>query len=60
MTERHYKFAVVENDYAPPSDRYQAALDDFDLDCDVGSGATPEEAIIRLLEMCDLPKEKKA
>jgi hypothetical protein len=60
MTERHYKFAVVENDYAPPSDRYQAAFDDFDLDCKTGSGPTPEEAIMDYLALHDLPKEEKA
>jgi hypothetical protein len=56
MTERHYKFAVAET-LGPPDMMFQACFDDFDLDCPTGSGPTPEEAIIDLLSLHDLPKE---
>lgn len=47
---RYYKFAVGETG-GPKDMRYQSTFDDFDLDCKTGYGATPEEAIIDLLEM---------
>lgn len=50
MTTRYYKFAVGETG-GPPSMRFQACFEDFDLDCKTGMGPTPEEAIIELLEM---------
>ena len=50
MTTRYYTFAVGETE-GPPSMRYQATFDDFDLDCKTGMGPTPEEAIVELLEM---------
>lgn len=47
---RYYKFAVGETGVGG-SNAFQSTFDDFDLDCKVGYGATPEEAIIDLLEM---------
>lgn len=55
MTTRHYKFAVGETG-GPKELAFQACFDDFDLDCPTGMGATPEEAIIELLQLHDLPR----
>jgi len=49
MTQ-YYTFAVGETG-GPKEMRFQATLDDFDLDCKTGMGPTPAEAILELLEM---------
>ena len=44
------KITVWQVDYAHPHDRWQACVDDYDLDKITGSGATPREAVEDLLE----------
>jgi hypothetical protein len=54
--ERKITISVWETD-APISDSLWAACyNEYDLDDPVGTGHTPEEAIIELVQMWDLPK----
>lgn len=40
-------------EHAPADCRWHATVGDYDLDCEVGSGATPEEAIENLLDQLE-------
>jgi len=44
------KITIWRVDYANPLDRWQACVDDYDLDKKTGSGSTPREAVESLLE----------
>ena len=44
------KITIWRVDYANPLDRWQACVDDYDLDKDVGFGATPRDAVMDLLD----------
>jgi hypothetical protein len=44
---------VIEDMYAPRSDYFVATFGDYDLDCLVGSGHTPLDAIVDLLDKAE-------
>jgi hypothetical protein len=55
--ERKITITVWENTYSPlPASDWSACYDDYDLDVNCASGATPEEAVIELVSLWDLPK----
>lgn len=53
MNHERPEIVVVET-YAPVQDmRYMATFGDYDLDCTVGTGPTPLDAIVDLLDQTD-------
>jgi hypothetical protein len=54
--ERKVTITVWQTDAPFADSQWAACFDDYDLDCHTGTGPSPEEAIIELISLWDLPK----